>query len=120
MTCSVRMTRKFADAVVADLRRQHPWAFERVGFLYCETTRVGDHWTMYPTYYDPVADERYLHDDSVGAAIDGAAVRRAMQRALDTRLGTLHVHLHSALVTDFGKLDVDEQERLIPSLIAVN
>lgn len=118
MTCSVRMTRKFADVVVRDLRRQHPWAFERVGFLYCETAHVGDHWTMYPTHYDPVAEERYLHDESVGAAIDGAAVRRAIQRALDTRLGTLHVHLHSSLVPDFGKLDLDEQERLIPSFIA--
>ena len=34
MTTKVRITRKLLDAVRADLSRPHPFAAERVGFLY--------------------------------------------------------------------------------------
>lgn len=120
MNFTLRMTRRFASKIVSDLGRPHEYAHERVGFLYCSTVRAGEDWIVFPTHFSPVPDDRYVDDPSVGATIDGSAIRAALQKALDTGLSCFHVHLHSRLFPGFGDLDLEEQEKLLPSFVATN
>src|SRR5882762_4524 len=120
MNFILRMTRRFAARIVSDLGRPHDYAHERVGFLYCSTTRAADDWIVFPSHYNPVGDDRYVDDPSVGASIDGTAIRAALQKALDTGLSCFHVHLHSLLFPGFGDLDLEEQEKLLPSFVATS
>lgn len=93
----IRLSRPLFYEVVSELQRPHPFAAERVGFLF---TRAGSGpvgtTLLFPVDYMAVPDDRYvdIHKPRVGAAINGDAIRGAMQRVMTTGLGVLHVHLH--------------------------
>lgn len=93
----VRIPRPLFEHVLSDLRRPHAYAAERVGFLF---TRAGSGpqgtTLLFPVEYLAVPDDQYLDEDDpwVGAAINGDAMRGAMQHVMATHLGALHVHLH--------------------------
>jgi hypothetical protein len=79
-----------------DLKRSHPHAFERVGFLFT-TSKIlacGDMLVLAKKYC-PVADEDYVKDSSVGARINSDAIRKSMQEIFTTKCGCFHVHLHN-------------------------
>jgi hypothetical protein len=96
MSLHIRLPRSLNDAMQADLRRPHPFAHERVGFLYGRLANAGaDRPLILMTGYPPLDDERYLPDPSVGARIDSAAIRSAMQGVLDRGEGVFHAHLHA-------------------------
>jgi len=94
----VRLARPLYERVKRDLERPHPFAAERVGFLF---TRPGAGPAgvalLFPVEYLPMEDQHYVEaaDPGIGAAIRGDAIRGAMQRVMDTGLGALHVHLHA-------------------------
>jgi len=91
----MRLRRSLVETVLADLRRPHAFAAERVGFLYGPLVVLPRRCTLvFPTHYDPVLDDEYVDDPSVGARIDTRAMRRAMQRTLSTGACCFHVHLH--------------------------
>jgi hypothetical protein len=95
MTPQIRLTRALYDAMQADLRRQHPFAAERVGLAYGRLANAKTDWPLILfTRYVPLDDDRYLQDPSVGARIDGEAIRSAMQGILTRDEGCFHVHLH--------------------------
>lgn len=93
----IRFARPLFEDVVSDLQRPHPFAAERVGFLF---TRMGSGpagtTLLFPVDYVAVPDDQYVdvRKPWVGAAINGDAIRGAMQRVMTTGLGVLHVHLH--------------------------
>lgn len=93
----VRIPRALFERILSDLRRPHPFAAERVGFLF---TRAGSGppgtMLLFPVEYLAVPDDQYLEDSDpwIGAAINGDAIRSAMQHVMETHLGALHVHLH--------------------------
>lgn len=95
MIVRIRLGRKLDDYIRKDLERPHEFAYERVGFLSSRFTML-DHDTLlvFLTRYDPVDDEDYIDDKTVGARINGNAIRKAMQRVLDTKDGMFHVHMH--------------------------
>lgn len=93
MTINLRLTRKLLDEVRADLSRSHPFAAERVGFLYGRLAGT-DSSLVLLTGYEPVADDRYINDSWSGARIDSQAIRAAMQGVLDRGQGGFHVHMH--------------------------
>ncbi len=93
MNAKVRLTRKLLDEVRADLSRPHPFAAERVGFLFGKLA-VADSPLVLMTGYEPVADDRYIDDPGSGARIDTHAIRGAMQGVLDRGQGGFHVHMH--------------------------
>lgn len=112
------------DAVRADLHRSHPFAAERVGFLVCRAGRLADGGiVVLPIGYDPVADENYIDDPSVGAMMGPAAIRSAMQRAYNAGaedLGIFHVHLHAHRGrTGFSKVDDRESRKFVPDFFNV-
>jgi len=121
MTVRIRLTRQLHDQVRADLGRPHPFAAERVGFLF---GRLGNAGTDAPiilfTGYDSVADDRYINDPRSGARIDSQAIRSAMQQVLNRREGIFHVHMHEwPGKPHFSRMDREELPRLIPSFQAV-
>ena len=80
--------------VMEDLERPHPFAHERVGFLFSKQVEFEKCIVVLITEYRPVADENYIKDDSVGAMINSTAIREAMQMVLDNDFGCFHVHSH--------------------------
>src|ERR1700729_2806808 len=78
-----------------DLVRPHVFAAERIGFAAVRIGNAGNDPTLILVEgYSPVADENYIDDPKVGARINSAAIRTAMQMAIDQRCGAFHVHLH--------------------------
>lgn len=95
MTVELRIPGAIRTEAMKDLARPHPFAFERVGFFATRTILLGsDHHLVLVTRYQPVPDDHYIDDNSVGACIGGDAIRAAMQRVIDEGKGQLHVHLH--------------------------
>lgn len=145
MNCTIRLVEELVAAVTSDLRRSHPFAYERVGFLHARVARVGHRqdragceaserydaagvtvgrgekagwgWIVLPVEYVPVRDDRYMPDDEVGARIDGAAVREQMQAALTLGVSVLHVHLHEHDgMPGFSPTDMEGLPRVLRAL----
>ena len=92
----MRLPGSLYQSMLADLKRTHKFAYERVGFLYARTTVLSDQARIITfTGYDPVNDTDYIEDDSVGARIGSTAIRGAMQKVLDGDCSGFHVHLHN-------------------------
>jgi hypothetical protein len=121
MNVQIRLTRQLYDQVRADLSRPHPFAAERVGFLFARLGNVGaDVPLVLFTGYSPLADVRYIDDPHSGARIDSQAIRSAMQQVLDRGEGVFHVHMHKFPGRPrFSPMDRDELPRLVPSFQAV-
>jgi hypothetical protein len=95
MKIEIRIPASIRSEAMKDLARPHPFAFERVGFLATTTAQLGsDHHLVLITGYHPVPDDHYINDASVGACIEGAAIRAAMQRVIGDGKGQIHVHIH--------------------------
>lgn len=119
MPITIQVPRDLYQGVLADLRRSHAHAAERIGFLYGRFA-PGDLPLVVMTRYVPVPDDQYVVDDTVGARINGDAIRRAMQGVLDTGDGVFHTHLHEWPGTPwFSRTDDEELPRLIPAFRAV-
>jgi hypothetical protein len=119
-----RARRDLLAAVREDLHRPHPFAAERVGFLICRAGRLADGGiVVLATSYDPVADDDYLDDPSVGAMMGPAAIRAAMQRAYNggvEDLGLFHVHMHGHYGrTKFSGIDDRESRKFVPDFFNV-
>jgi len=121
MSVHVRLTRQLYEQVRADLSRLHPFASERVGFLFAQ---LGNANSVTPlvlfTGYSLLADDRYINDPQAGARIDSQAIRSAMQEVLNRKEGAFHVHMHDWHGKPrFSRMDRTELPRLIPSFQAV-
>lgn len=118
MNATIRVTRDFLDPVLEDLSRPHPFADERVGFIFTKFAAAGlDASLVLTVSYVPLRDEHYVADDTVGARIGTEAIRMAHQRCLSSRLGCLHIHMHPARWPPwFSKVDLEMLHGLAPSL----
>jgi hypothetical protein len=94
MKTRIKIAGPVYERIRADLHRRHPFAAERVGFAYAKSARIGEETFLYVFDYTPVADDDYLDDPTVGARINSAAIRRAMQGILDQSASCFHVHKH--------------------------
>src|SRR4051812_5931736 len=98
MICTFRLRQDLMQRAHADLDRPHAFAAERVGFFIARAARAGDDdLVVLATDYVPIADHDYVDDCSVGAMMGAAAIRKAMERALNGGRGDLslfHVHRH--------------------------
>jgi hypothetical protein len=119
MPVAIQIPRVLYREILADLRRPHAHAAERVGFLYGRLA-PGAAPLVVMTRYMPVPDAQYVVDDTVGARINGDAIRAAMQGVLDTGDGVFHTHLHEWPGRPrFSRTDDEELPRLIPAFRAV-
>jgi hypothetical protein len=82
-------------SVMEDLRRPHAFALERVGFLLCRPGDLpGGGVAIFAGAFHSVADEDYLDDQSAGAVMGPAAIRKALQVSYNKNASMLHVHIH--------------------------
>lgn len=106
--------------VRADLRRLHPFAHERVGFLSAGLAAAHDELLILARDYEPVRDDEYLNDPRVGAMMGEQAIRRARQRAMDNRAAIFHLHTHGGDgVPGFSGVDNRENAKFVPNFVSV-
>lgn len=98
MSIEVRLTRELFEVMIADLRRPHEFAGERVGFVWgVWEPNAGSTGLVLLSEYEAVAEADYIDDPKVVVRIGPDAIRGAMQLALDGRgqnRAVFHVHLH--------------------------
>jgi len=107
------------ESVRADLRRPHPFAAERVGFLLCRAGLLDcGGAVVLAAGYHAIEDGDYLEDPRVGAMMGPAAIRKAMQRAYNggaQDIALFHVHMHDHLgLPGFSRVDVTESMKFVP------
>ena len=116
MTAEIRLSRQLVDQVQADLRRRHPFAHERVGFLSCRTAALpAGGVIIIPAAYYRLEDDEYVESDEAGAMMTEIAIGRAMQRAYHDRMSIVHVHEHGHNGRpDFSGIDIREAHEFVP------
>lgn len=118
MTVTLKMTGRLYDEIRRDLERPHPFAAERVGFVFGKMgTGVSGNRLILLTRYHAIPDAQYIDDPTVGARIGPGAMTDAMQavfRARAAREGIFHIHMH-ALPGETGMSRTDRRE--IPLMI---
>ena len=120
MNVRFKITTSLLTAIRTDLRRPHPFAHERVGFLSAGMSASGDDLLVLAREYRPVRDDEYLPDPSVGAMMGPHAVRRAMQWALQDTVALFHVHTHGGQgIPDFSGVDLRENAKFVPDFFKV-
>ncbi len=121
MRVEVRVRREFFEAMAADLRRAHAFAYERVGWVFAKQTLPStEDLLLLAVDYVPVADEDYLEDSHVGARFNAATIRSAMQRSRAAGMSCLQVHLHDHQGhTSFSSVDCRTIDELATSLRVV-
>lgn len=91
----IKISRTLHSEIFKDLNRSHPFASERVGFLFTKSKRlVSNEVLVFGAEYMSVDDLDYIIDPDVGAKINASSIRKAMQKMFDEDWGCFHVHLH--------------------------
>ena len=122
VSITLRIPNPLYDQIRLDLERPHPFAAERVGFLFVRTgaAETGSLLLLGHAYH-ALADECYIDDPKAGARIDSGAIREAMQRTLDGHGGVFHVHMHDHNgKLGYSRMDTSEQPKLVVSFQAVS
>jgi len=116
MNIQFKITRDLVNQVRADLKRPHPYAAERVGFISCRVGALPAGGVVVLAHdYLPVPDEDYIQDDTVGAMMGPAAIRMAMQYAHKQSAGMFHVHMHDHRGAPwFSQIDLSEYAKFVP------
>lgn len=115
MKIAFKITRPLLASAMADLRRPHPFAAERVGFFSCRTAALDEGWIVLAHAFHAVKDDDYVHDRSVGAMMGSGAIRGAMQIALTNEVGMFHVHVHAHRgAPSFSGTDRRETANFVP------
>ncbi len=108
------------EVALADLRRPHPFAFERVGFFTATAGALADGVVLLPFDYIVVPDDGYMPDEEFGALLNAGAFRLARQRARSQRVSVVHVHLHEHTgLPGFSSIDRRETDHFMPDFLKV-
>lgn len=118
------MTGALYEELKRDLARPHPFASERVGFVFGKLgSLVGDGKVVLLTRYHSIPDDQYVEDDTVGARIGADAMTEAMQAVYYGRAekeGIFHIHIHDHLGdTGMSRVDARELPPMIPGFQSV-
>ena len=125
MKIELRLTGGLREHILSDLARPHPFAAERVGFVF---GRVGSLATsgkmVLLNRYHAIPDEsQYIDDPTVGARIGSDALTWGMQavyRGRSTREGIFHIHVHPQKgETGMSRTDSSEIPKLMPGFQSV-
>jgi hypothetical protein len=120
MKIQFKITSPLLTSVRIDLRRPHPFAHERIGFIAAGLSAVGDDVLALARAYRPVADQDYVRDPSVGAMIGPDGLRKALQWAMETGAALFHVHTHGGRgLPEFSTVDLRENPKFVPDFCKV-
>lgn len=122
MRASIKMTKSLCNEIRNDLLKPHPFAGERVGFLFVRQSKTDfDNFLLISTQYTSLPDNQYIYDSRVGAKINSTSIRNAMQRTMETNEGVLHIHMHDHIgEPGFSYVDKKELRMLIKSFQNAN
>ena len=120
MKIRFKITSALLTTIRIDLQRPHPFAHERVGFIAAGMAAAHDELLILAREYQPVQDDEYLPDPSVGAMMSAEAIRRARQWAMDGRAAIFHVHSHGGRgIPGFSGVDVRENAKFVLNFVSV-
>lgn len=120
MNIRFKITSALLATIRIDLRRPHPFAHERVGFISAGLAAAYDQVLILAREYRPVRDDEYLPDPSVGAMMSAEAIRSARQWAMTDGVAIFHVHTHGGRgVPGFSGIDVRENAKFVPNFVSV-
>jgi hypothetical protein len=124
MNVAIKMTGQLYDEIRRDLERPHPFAFERVGFVFGKIGTASDAGRLVLlTRYHAIPDDHYLDDPTVGARIGPDAMTWAMQTVYHgrpEREGIFHIHMHALPgETGMSRTDAREVPPMIPGFQSV-
>ena len=119
MNTEIRMTGRLAAEIRQDLARPHPFAAERVGFVFGKLGALaGDGRLIILTRYHRIPDEQYEEDETVGARIGREAMQAAMVAVCHgrpARVGLFHVHVHDhSGPTAMSRVDAEGLPPMMP------
>src|SRR5438477_12577159 len=118
MRVRFKITTALLASLRADLGRPHAFAYERVGFVLAGVAQSAAGVLILAQEYQPVADEDYLPDDSVGAMMGPEAIRKAMEWALMKKVSIFHVHSHGGRgLPGFSAVDARESAKFVPDFL---
>jgi hypothetical protein len=124
MKVHIKLTGTLHADILRDLMRPHPFAAERVGFVFGRLGSLSDGGRLVLlTRYHSIPDDQYVEDHTVGARIGSEAMTWAMQAVYHGRAareGIFHIHLHGHRgETGMSGTDRREIPRLIPGFQSV-
>ena len=124
MRLHIKLTGALYDQIKEDLVRPHPFAAERVGFVFGRIGSLGDGGKLILlTRYHTIPDAHFVDDPAVGARIGPDAMTWAMQevyRRRPAREGIFHIHLHGHDgETGMSGTDAREIPAMIPGFRSV-
>ena len=124
MKAHIKLTGVLHAEIMQDLMRPHPFAAERVGFVFGRLGTLADGGRLVLlTRYHSIPDDQYVEDDTVGARIGSDAMTWAMQSVYHGRAvreGIFHIHLHEHPgETGMSATDRREIPRLMPGFQSV-
>jgi hypothetical protein len=121
MKLTFKITTALLQEIRRDLHRPHAFACERVGFISAGLSlAAGDTVLALARAYQPVADDDYLPDCTVGALIGADAIRKALQWSITKGNAVFHVHSHGGMgKPDFSTIDRREHSKFLLDFLKV-
>jgi hypothetical protein len=124
MRIEIKLNDALYNGIMRDLARPHPFAAERVGFVFGRMgSLAGQGLAILLTRYHSIIDSQYVDDPSVGARIGREAITWAMQAVYHgrpTREGIFHIHVHDWRGEPrMSRVDSSELTKLMPGFQSV-
>ena len=125
MNVHVKTSESLYEEILRDLGRPHPFARERVGFVFGRANGIAEGQALLLlTRYHSIPDDQYVPDNQVGARIGLEAMAwtmMAVHGGRGRREGLFHVHLHDHIGPTLpSKVDAIELPRMIPGFRSVS
>lgn len=116
MNLHFKIQQPLLQSIKQDLGREHPYAYERVGFVSCKIGPSPKSGLVILAHeYHPVEDTDYEQDSSAGAVFGTGAIRKAMQVAYTDAASMFHIHAHPHSGTPrFSKTDLESAYEFVP------
>jgi hypothetical protein len=119
MKITLKLRADMHEEMLADLRRPHPFAAERVGFIVARPTRSKTGIILLASRYVVVPDDGYAEDYSAGAVMNEKTIFGAMQIGYAENVSVIHVHLHDGRGRPgFSSIDRRESAKFVPAFLS--
>lgn len=120
MKVHFKLTGDLLNKVLDDLRRPHPFAEERMGFIACKPSWSREGLLLLAHSFLSTPDGWYVDDDDFGCVFGPDAIRAAMQYSLDKKACMFHVHLHDHDgLPWFSRIDLKESANFVPDFFNI-
>lgn len=115
---TLKLRSDLLEEILEDLRRSHPFAAERVGFIVARPTRSKSGIILLASRYIVVPDDGYVEDHSAGAVMNEKTIFGAMQIGYAENVSVIHLHLHDhAGQPGFSSTDRRESAKFVPAFL---